>query len=97
MKKKYKFDITLHPEFKEIPGFEGLYSIDENGNLYSHRKKKLMKPDIKKRGILSVLNLLQGQGMPITNGACRNKPMKFIYLDSRINMVKLYVYKEVPS
>lgn len=54
MKKKYKFDITLHPEFKEIPGFEGLYSIDENGNLYSHRKKKLMKPDIKKRGYFGV-------------------------------------------
>lgn len=29
---------------KPIAGYEGLYSIDKEGNVYSHRRKKFLKP-----------------------------------------------------
>ena len=31
-----------------IPGFEGKYSVDENGNVYSSKSKKFLKPKITK-------------------------------------------------
>lgn len=54
MSKKPKFDISEHPEFKAVPGFEGLYSVDSTGRVYSHRKKKLMKPDMRRFGYMRV-------------------------------------------
>ena len=54
MSKKPKFDISEHPEFKAVPGFDGLYSVDSTGRVYSHRKKKLMKPDIHRFGYMRV-------------------------------------------
>lgn len=30
--------------FKDVPGYEGRYQVDENGNVYSYRMKRNMKP-----------------------------------------------------
>lgn len=39
---------------KDIPGYEGLYSIDENGNVFSHRKQKFLKPYMSGWGYLQL-------------------------------------------
>ena len=40
--------------YKPIPDYEGLYSIDENGNVYSHKSKRILKPHANHRGYLMV-------------------------------------------
>ena len=40
--------------FKYIPGYYGLYSIDENGNVFSHISGKILKPHANHRGYLMV-------------------------------------------
>lgn len=39
---------------KDIPGYEGLYSISENGEVFSHRTKKFLKPCMTGWGYLQV-------------------------------------------
>lgn len=39
---------------KDIPGYEGLYSISEDGNVFSYRTKKFLKPRDDGRGYLKV-------------------------------------------
>lgn len=41
-------------EFYLIPGYEGRYSIDKVGNVYSHYSKRLLKPKIDKDGYKEV-------------------------------------------
>lgn len=31
-------------ELKQIEGYEGLYSVDRKGNVYSHKRKKFLTP-----------------------------------------------------
>lgn len=40
--------------FKYIPNYEGLYSIDKMGNVYSHISGKILKPHANHRGYLMV-------------------------------------------
>ena len=40
--------------FKWIPGYHGLYSIDEHGNVFSHISEKMLKPHANHRGYLMV-------------------------------------------
>lgn len=40
--------------YKYIPGYEGLYSIDKSGNVYSHYKHIILKPKANHRGYLMV-------------------------------------------
>ena len=40
--------------FKDIPGYEGLYAINEQGQVWSHRRNKIMKPWPDGRGYLKV-------------------------------------------
>lgn len=40
--------------FKEIIGYEGLYSINTNGDVFSHKKNILLKPSVNKYGYLQV-------------------------------------------
>lgn len=37
---------------KDIPGYEGYYSADEQGNIYSIRSKKKLKGSLSKKGYL---------------------------------------------
>lgn len=37
-------------EWREIPGFEGLYSVNENGDIYSEYTKKILRPSISNDG-----------------------------------------------
>lgn len=39
---------------KEIKGFEGLYTIDESGNVFSIRKKKYISPFYNKNGYMMI-------------------------------------------
>lgn len=39
---------------KDIRGFEGLYTIDEDGNVYSIRSKKYLRPSVGTNGYLSI-------------------------------------------
>lgn len=39
-------------EIKDIPGYEGLYSVDENGNIYSLRNHIILKPNKNWKGYL---------------------------------------------
>lgn len=39
---------------KDIPGYEGLYSIDEDGNVFSYRRQNFLKPYMGDRGYLRV-------------------------------------------
>lgn len=40
--------------FKDIPGYEGLYSVDENANVYSYYTKSMKIPQISKDGYYTV-------------------------------------------
>ena len=40
---------------KFIPGYEGLYSAEEDGRIYSHRGDKYLSPGLKKDGYLMVV------------------------------------------
>lgn len=37
-------------DFKEIPGYEGLYQVDKNGNVYSLQTSRYLKPSISRAG-----------------------------------------------
>lgn len=39
---------------KDIPGYEGLYGIDEMGNVWSHRNNLILKPYVNTGGYLKV-------------------------------------------
>ena len=41
-------------ELKDIPGFEGLYAISRNGDVYSYKTKKFFNPSTTKDGYLKV-------------------------------------------
>jgi hypothetical protein len=40
--------------YKYIPGYYGLYSINENGDVFSHYSQKILKPNANHRGYLMV-------------------------------------------
>ena len=42
------------PVLKYIPGYENLYSIDTNGNVYSHISNKYLKPNVLNTGYVTV-------------------------------------------
>jgi len=46
--------------WKEIEGYEGRYSVSEDGQVFSHRRKKVLKGMISSRGYYSV-NLCNGK------------------------------------
>lgn len=39
---------------KDIPGYEGLYNISENGEVFSYRKQRLLNPYMNGRGYLHI-------------------------------------------
>lgn len=39
---------------RDIPGYEGLYGVDEVGNVWSHRNKLILKPYVNTGGYLKV-------------------------------------------
>jgi len=40
--------------FKDIPGFEEYYSISEDGDVYSKRNNRILKPNKSKSGYLKI-------------------------------------------
>ncbi len=62
---------------KSIPGYEGLYDIDDNGNVYSHFYNKSLKPKKAKTGYLRV-TLCDGVGKHKTFGIHQLVAMTFI-------------------
>ena len=40
--------------WKDINGYEGIYSISNKGNVWSHKSKKMLKPYIEKKGYHSI-------------------------------------------
>ena len=54
--------------FKYIPQYEGLYSIDENGNVYSHISGKILKTHKNHRGYLMVDLYKNGKSKKGTSG-----------------------------
>ena len=46
---------------KDIPGYEGLYGIDEMGNVWSHRSNLILKPYVNTGGYLKVNLYNQGK------------------------------------
>ena len=50
--------------FKDVPGYEGLYQVDENGNIFSIRSNKYLAPVPMKNGYLYA-HLNNGK-----NGSC---------------------------
>lgn len=40
--------------FRAIPGFEGLYSVNEFGSVWSHKSSRLLRPSLNDRGYLRV-------------------------------------------
>lgn len=47
-------------QFKDILGYENRYSIDRNGNVFSHKLNRLLKPKIDKDGYKSVALTVDG-------------------------------------
>ena len=45
--------------YKYIPGYEGLYSIDKSGNVYSHYRNVILKTHTSHNGYL-MINLYKG-------------------------------------
>lgn len=35
---------------KDVPGFEGRYAVDEEGNVYSHRARRNLTPEVNAKG-----------------------------------------------
>ena len=48
-------------EFRDIPGYEGLYSVSNYGNVWSHIKSRLLKPSLNATGYLHVALYNQGK------------------------------------
>ena len=56
---------------KDIPNFEGLYSADTDGNIYSypnltHKKEKQLKPRLRNNGYVSVILRKDGKSINAT-------------------------------
>lgn len=71
---------------KEVFGYEGLYSIDENGNVYSKRswrgvKNRILKPSKNEYGYLRVFLTKNGK----TSGITLHKLMATTFLGKRRN------------
>ena len=63
---KEALDLTAEYNKCAVKGFEGLYEVDELGNVYSivhnaHRRKRVLKPYTNERGYLKV-NLYDSDG-----------------------------------
>lgn len=52
----------LSIDFKYIPGYEGLYSINKNGDVYSHYKNIIVKTHTNRKGYLMVNLYKSGVG-----------------------------------
>lgn len=63
--------------FKPIPGYEGLYSVNGKGEVFSHRANKLLTPKHSSVGYLRV-TLCKGKGNHKTYGIHRLVAMAFI-------------------
>lgn len=85
-------------ETKEIPGYEGLYSISNNGEVYSHRKpffgvdgkiKRFrfikLRPSVDRKGYLQVS--LRKDGKSITKKVHRLVLISFIGINKDKNIV----------
>ena len=46
--------------WKDVPGFEGFYTVSNLGRLYSFRRKKIMKPNKTKKGYLRTSLTING-------------------------------------
>lgn len=46
---------------KDIKGYEGLYSVTEDGKVYSHRRNIFLKPRVKPNNYLEVILKVQGE------------------------------------
>lgn len=71
-------------KIKDIVGYEGLYSIDENGNIYSKRswrgvKNRTLKPSKNEYGYLRVFLTKSGK----TSGITIHKLMAIAFLGKR--------------
>lgn len=71
-------------QVKNIKGFEGLYTVDEYGNVYSVRSRKYLKHRMDKDGYLRV-HLCNGKRLNKTAFVHRLVAEAFIYNDDPLN------------
>lgn len=55
----------MKTKFKDIPGYEGRYSINTDGDIFSVRYQKILKPSINRGGYL-VLSLRGNNGLKLS-------------------------------